>query len=204
MLEVVAEGRTGAGAEGGSHACPLPARSKSHTWRYGETSAPCTLELLPLPVSQLRSQNPAAVTDSPEGRAGGAAGEGVIARRRTRSCVQHVPAFHRGLKLSFLGQLLGPSCNITGLFLAIQSPERLCEVPAVARGGQPVRSSDCSREKDSKSLTASATAALFQWGNHGGMVYSPSQGPPVSTSYLGWKQHTNTCVSPCPKVCFVK
>lgn len=26
----------------------------------------------------------------------------------------------------------------------------------------------------------------------------------VSTSYLGWKQHANTCVSPCPKVCFVK
>lgn len=70
-------------------------------------------------------------------RLGGAQG-GVIVLSRKNSCIQHSPSSHQGLKLSFLGQFLSPSCNIPGIFLALRGPEKFCEVLAVARAGQSI------------------------------------------------------------------
>lgn len=66
----------------------------------------------------------------------------------------------------FPGQLLSPSCNITGVFLAIRGPDRLGEAPAATSGGRAVCSRDRSRGKGSESLRATATATLFQLGKN--------------------------------------
>lgn len=119
----------------------------------------------------------------------GSSRAGAIAHSRKSSCIQ--PVLHRGLKLSFFGQLLSPSCNISETFLAIQGPERLCKEQPIARGGQPIHSSDCTRGKDSKSLTA--PAVLFQWGRSTHVVYSLYQGPSCDCYYSKkyYKHSTN-------------
>lgn len=152
LVEVTAEGRT-SGAWG-AHTCLLPVRTRSSLvfqqhQRTEDVQAPSIAQ-------EVAEDNHC--YGLPSRQSLGSSREGAITRRRKSSCVQ--PVLHQGLKLCFFGQLLSPSCTTTEMFLAIQGPERLCTEPAVARRGQPIHSSECSRGKDSKSLTA--PAVLFQ------------------------------------------
>lgn len=172
---------------------PFPAHSNSPTWHLSK--ALWMSRLLPLLMIRMRLQNPNAVASSLKGRAWGAQG-GVIVHSRKRSCIQHMPSSHQGLKLSFLGQFLSPSCNIPGIFLALLGPERLREVHAVVRAAQPIGSGDCSRRNIQKAQQTQLQLSGFSEGKKIKAGYSLYEGP-SSKHFLAWLEahHKPLCFS---------
>lgn len=112
--------------------------------------------------------------------------------------------FHQDVKLHILGQILSPSCDITGILLALQGLERLCGVAAVARAGQPTLAVTARGEETQKAWQPQLQLSCFSADKTKARFILFVKGHPASTSYLAWKHTTNACVPPCPKACFME